>query len=197
MLNGQTAAALNHLLAAADWAREALRPSSGKVVAIDADLIGLRLAVLPDGFVVAADPALPADLHVVLSLATAARIAAGDTAARALVRTEGDEALARAVWHVATSLRWDAEEDLSRVTGDIVAHRFMRTLRGAADGARDAAVRLGEAAAEYVTEEGALSPPRAELEAFLGDVDALRDDVGRLESRLARLERTLAGSSAK
>lgn len=44
-------------------------------------------------------------------------------------------------------------------------------------------------AAEYLTEESRDVVPRAELEAFYDDVDALRDDVERLAAKLARLRR--------
>ena len=51
------------------------------------------------------------------------------------------------------------------------------------------AVNLAETAAEYVTEESRDVVPRAELEAFHDDVDALRDDVERIAAKLARLRR--------
>ena len=44
-----------------------------------------------------------------------------------------------------------------------------------------------EVAAEYLTEESRDVVPKAELEAFHDDVDALRDDVERMAARVARL----------
>ena len=44
----------------------------------------------------------------------------------------------------------------------------------------------------YVTEESRDVVPRAELDAFLDDVDALRDDAARLAARVSRLQKRMA-----
>ena len=60
--------------------------------------------------------------------------------------------------------------------------------------ARVAGRNLAESAAEYVTEESRDVVPRAELEAFHDDVDALRDDVERIAAKIARLQRGMPGN---
>lgn len=189
MLNRQAAAAVNHLLEPATWARKALEPFAGAIVAIELGPARLRLAIGPDGMVSAATGADTASLTLSLDLLTAARIVAGDVSARSGVRTQGDDELARATWHVASNLQWDYEDDLSRVTGDVLAHRIGEWLRSAGRASRDSALRAGLAASEYLTEEGRMTPPQAELNAFAEDVDALRDAVARLEQRIAALGR--------
>jgi ubiquinone biosynthesis protein UbiJ len=57
--------------------------------------------------------------------------------------------------------------------------------------ARDSGPRVAQAAVEYLTEESRLSPPCAEIDAFLGDVDLLRDAVERMEQRIELMERGL------
>jgi ubiquinone biosynthesis protein UbiJ len=85
------------------------------------------------------------------------------------------------------NVSWDVEEDLSRVVGDIAAHRIVSTARALDGWARDAALRVAQGAAEYWTEESPLIASRVKVEGFVREVSELRDAVDRLEKRLERL----------
>lgn len=188
MLTRGAAGAINHLLAQAQWARDALRPHAGRAVRIVVAPVTLDLFVTATGEVAEASEDSEPDLTICLSPFTALRLGTGDESVRADVRVEGDDEFARAVWHVATNLRWDAEEDLSRVFGDIVAHRLADGARRGVAAGRDSVGRAGLALGEYLTEEGTLSPPRQQIAAFAADVDAARERADRLEARLRALE---------
>lgn len=183
------AAAVNHVLAPADWAREALRQHAGAIAVFELPPLVLALAVMPDGQVAAAAQEAEPDVRIALTPGAAVRLAVGDASASQLARLEGDAAFGATLRHLFQNLRWDFEEDLSRFTGDIAAHRLSLLLRALARAPREAAGRMGAAAAEYATEEARVLPPRAEIEAWLAEVDRLRDDAARLEARLQRLER--------
>ena len=49
---------------------------------------------------------------------------------------------------------------------------------------------------EYLVEESALAPSRAEVDEFATRVDDLRDDVARLEKRVQRLAARRAGDGS-
>ena len=103
------------------------------------------------------------------------------------VDVQGDAKLAAEILVLARHLRWDAEEDLSRLVGDVAAHRLAEAGRAFAAWHLDAAQRLAAALADYVTEEKQLLARRADL-ADLGDsVARLRDAVARLDKRVERL----------
>lgn len=182
------AAALNHLLAPADWAREALRGHAGQVVLLVFPPLEVALAVTPGGCAAPAPLKAEADLRIELPPAAALRALGGGDSLSALSRIDGDAAFGATLRHLAHNLRWDFEEDLSRLVGDVAAHRGAALLRSLAHLPRETAGRLGAAGAEFVTEEARLLPPRAEVQAWMSEVDRLRDHVARLEARLARLE---------
>ena len=108
-------------------------------------------------------------------------------AARSRIRVEGDRELALALAQVLAMTEWDAEELLSRLLGDVAAHRIMRVWHGRQDVSRDRWQRLAESVGEYIQYEGRWIVARPTLDGFNRDVDVLRDDVERLEKRIQRL----------
>lgn len=127
------------------------------------------------------------DVTVRLTPGVMLRLAARDASARNDIAVEGDPQLAVALNHVTRNLRWDVEQDLSRVFGDIAAHRMVETGRKLDHWGRQGADNLARSFAEYWTEERPLIAARADIEQFIREVDTLRDDLARLEKRIERL----------
>jgi len=178
--------ALNHLLEAEPWARARLAPFAGGTVEVRSPpLPPLRFVILPGGKLEAggADPALTVTLkpEALFSLARGP-----EHFARALEVT-GDPGLASEVLALAQHLRWDVEEDLSRIFGDVAAHRLAEAGRAFAGWHRDAARRLVESLADYAVDEKRVLMARQEVEGFADAVARLRDAVERLEKRVRRL----------
>lgn len=180
-----------HLLRPAQWARSRLCEHAGKQVRVDLLLapapVVLRIA--SDGYLEHGEPDATPDLVVKLTPAAAARWLTDREAAWREARVEGDMELAAAVSHVMSNLRWDYEEDLSKVVGDVAAHRFASGARRLSAWPAEAADSLARALAEYLSEERhALATPLA-VEEFTAEVDELRDAVERLDKRIDRLAR--------
>lgn len=188
MLSPVAARVVNRLLAADEPARTALVAHVGQTAAFTIPPVQIVLSVMGDGTVTPANADAKPDLRIRLTVPSALRVLAGDMAAAEIADVDGDAAFAATVRRLVGQRRWDLEEGLSRVVGDIAAHRIANTGRSANLWGRDAAVRLSRGAAEYVTEEARILPPRAEVESWFDDVDQLRDAVERLEKRLALLE---------
>ena len=177
---------LNRLLDAAPWARLRLAPFAGETVELRAPLLPtLRLRILAGGTVEpgGAEPGLTMTLKPGLLAA----LARGEEHAMRSVDVQGDAKLAAEVLVLARHLRWDAEEDLSRLVGDVAAHRLADAGRAFAAWHLDAAQRLTAAVADYVTEEKQLLARRADLAALGDSVARLRDAVARLDKRVERL----------
>jgi len=182
------AAGLNRLLASEAWARARLAPFAGETVEFALPPFpAVRLAIEADGRVQpAAREAAPSLLVRLRPDAAAAFLRSEDHFMRA-IDVSGNAKLASEVLVLVRHLRWDVEEDLSRVVGDVAAHRIVGGLRALAHWQRDAFARLADSTMEYVIEERRMLVSRGEFETHVAALSRLRDDLARLEQRLRRL----------
>jgi ubiquinone biosynthesis protein UbiJ len=186
MFDSLAARPLNHLLARNGWALARLRPFAGKCARFECAPFMLTLSVRSDGQVEPASQDAP-DVTVRFSPGIAMRLAARDEAAWKEVAVSGDTEFAEALDYVCRNLRWDAEEDLARVFGDIVAHRMLQTGETLRQWGAQAGDNLARSFVEYWTEEQPLIARASDVEKFNRDVDRLRDDLARLEKRVENL----------
>ncbi len=180
-------AAINHLLGQASWAREKLMPFAGHAAQIKLPPFEAAFLITPDGSIAA--PAPDAELEVAISLPTATPLLAlqGKETVMRAARIEGSAEFAQALGFVIRNLRWDAEEDLSRLVGDVAAHRLVKGGKEFINWQQQAAQNVAANLAEFFTEEQPLIAKQGDIAAFSADIDRLRDDVARLEKRLALL----------
>jgi len=189
MISRGAVAGLNHLLGQQPWAAERLAAFAGRSVEFRCPpLPELRFRILETGLL--EEAAADADAELVITLKPAALpllLARDETVLRQII-IEGSAELASTVQYLFRHLTWDVEEDLSRLLGDVIAHRIVTDGKAFAAWQREGASRLAENLAEYWVEERPLLARPLDVEKFCRDVDALRDDVARLEKRLERLE---------
>lgn len=188
MLERSVIAILSRLVEREAWARERLAPFAGKVARLRlAPLPDLAIEILEAGYVGPAHEAAEPAVTLTLSPAAVPLLFVRPDAAMRDVRVEGDADLAKAIDFLFRNLRWDVEEDLSRIVGDVAAHRMAGAARSLAAWQREAAERLGQNVAEYLKEEGGLLVYPYEVEQFGREVEGLRDSVERLEKRVERI----------
>lgn len=150
-----------------------------------APLPAVRLTIEEDGSL--APGGASAGLVVRIRPAVLAGLARGEEHALRSVDVSGNARLASEVMLLVRHLRWDFEEDLSRLFGDVAAHRLAEAARGLAAWHVDVARRLSAALADYATDERRLLVRRDELAALGADVSRLRDALERLDKRIDRL----------
>lgn len=182
------ARAVNHVLRSAPLAMERLRKHAGRTAEFRVGPVRFALTVQTTGEVAPAVSAAAHDLRVRVSPFLVPRLALGEEAAFREIEMDGDMELAQEISFLARNLTWDYEEDLSRVVGDIAAHRLAEGARSVSRWGREAAVRSAQGAAEYWTEEAPLIASRVKVEGFVRDVSELRDAVERLEKRVEQRE---------
>ena len=178
---------LNQLLASEAWARQRLAPFAGETVELRAPpLPTLRLRILEGGTVEAGGA--EAGLTMTLKPELLVALARGEEHALRSVDVQGNATLAAEILMLTRHLRWDVEEELSQVLGDVVAHRLAGAARAFAAWHLDAAQRVTGALVDYATEERKVLVRRAEFEALSEPLARLRDAIARLDKRLERLE---------
>ncbi len=163
----------NHVLDGAAWARERLARYAGRTLELRAPLLpSLTVTITAQGRLEAGGTEPPS--------------AFVDLGPR--IRTSGEPQLAAELEALSRTLRWDVEEDLSRVLGDVVAHRVAEAGRAFRRWQGDAAARLGEALGAYASDEARLVVRRPDLEAFAASLAQLERALEELEQRVGRLD---------
>ncbi len=179
--------ALNRLLAAEPWARARLAPFAGETIELrNPPFPALRFGILAGGSVEpgGGEPALT----VTLGPGAIISLARGPEHFLRSLQVTGDAKLAAEVLILARHLRWDAEEALSSVVGDVAAHRVAQAGRAFAAWQADALRRLVQSLSDYAVDETRILLPQADQDAFAAALARLRDAVERLEKRVERLE---------
>ena len=182
---------LQHLTNQNNWSRPLMQPFVGKVVRFDFTLIKANLLILEDGsLAIAGEASLPeANIHVPPSLAL--RLLANDKNAKMQIKIDGDTQLATEISKVLQNMRWDMEEDLSKLTGDIAAHKIGEITRKTLSEAKKQSINLAEMLSEYWQEEQPLLAKKRHVEQFNTQVDTIKSDVARFEKKLNKLAKSL------
>lgn len=193
--------ALNALLQREDWARERLARHAGKTVRFALGGFTLGLTIDSEGLAAEADAAVVPDvtLTVAPEKLPLPRLGAGGEAPDFAEATHisGDAALAQVVADLSKQLRWDPEDSLARLVGDIPALRIAGGLRAAAGGARQAGQRLAENVSEYLAEENGMLLGRPALDQWRLDLAELNARADALARSAAALQTRLASAAAK
>ena len=174
--------AWNHVLEQADWATKKLQPFAGRRVRVAMPPLTFAFAIEANGLL-AASEGTP-DLVVELPAATPLLALQGNEQVMKAARIEGPADLADALSFVMRHLRWDAEEDLSKVVGDIAARRAMQFVSTFAGWQRQAARNLAENVGEYLVHENPTLVSAADNVALTKDLAELRNRLDRLETRI-------------
>lgn len=179
--------ALNHLLTQSGWALQRLSKFAGKTARFNIVPFSFLYTVNDDGTVCLAGDDASADAVCTIPPSLLPRLALKDEAAFSQIQTSGDASLLTEIFYLSRNLRWDAAEDISRLTGDIAAERIVQLTDTAQQQIRSSALSLSQAFAEYWTEERPLVAKSGHISQFVQQVDKLRDDVARLEQRINHL----------
>lgn len=131
---------LNHVLMQEKEAQDRLARKKGSVLHIRWGLFALDLRITPAGLLDLASTAAKPDLLIAVAVDSPLTLLESTLAGKPPpVKIEGDVQLAAELGWLAENLRWDFEEDLSRVVGDIPAHAMA-----------DAARRAGQAVQSFL-----------------------------------------------
>jgi ubiquinone biosynthesis protein UbiJ len=117
---------LNHVLSQEPAAIERLRRQQGRCVQVSWRQLSLQWTVTPAGLLERSDTSQTPDLRVHVNEESPINLLQGlRTGQKPTMRVEGDVMLAAELNWLVDHVRWDAEEDLSRLVGDAWAHKLV------------------------------------------------------------------------
>lgn len=190
------ASVFNHLLAQNAWATHRLARVAGQSFRIVTPPLALTFTIDEQGLVYAAAGSA-AQATLTLTPDALLRYLATTPRDADLIRIEGDAAFGAELRAIFSQLSWEAEEDLSRFFGDVIAHRLAGTARDLWAWRKQTALNFAHAAAEYLTEEQPLIAKPRHLKTFAQDVDTLHNAVMALEQRIGKLNADRATQAMK
>jgi ubiquinone biosynthesis protein UbiJ len=103
------------------------------------------------------------------------------------VEISGDVETGQAFKAVLDAIDIDWEEQLSQLTGDVLAHQLGNAARHTGRWLDHARLTLEQNLSEYLQEELGVVPTRIEIENLIEDIGRLGMDAERLEARVRRL----------
>lgn len=195
MFKQLSTALLQHLIAQNNWAMPMLKPHAGKSAELNGILFKTGLVILENGSLAAAGESRSPDAVITIPPSVLPRLLAKDEAAKQQIKIEGDTGLATALARVFSEMRWDYEDDISKLIGDVAAHRTGTLLQNTANTFKASLINLAEMLTEYWQEETPMLAKKRHVEQFNSEVDQLRADTERLQKRIEKLAATSGLSS--
>ncbi len=174
------------------WTAPLLQPHAHKQVLLDFKVAQTMLTILNDGTLAVAGDAAQADATIHLPPSLAMRLLRKDPLAHSLIKIDGDTTLGMEVGKILAAVRWDIEDDLRKVVGDIAAYQVVQMSQEKLHRWQSQAKNLSEMLVEYWQEEQPILAKKTRIEQFNRSVDQLREDTDRLQQRVDKL---LAASS--
>jgi ubiquinone biosynthesis protein UbiJ len=137
---------LNHVLMQESSALDRLRRQQGRQVQWRWRDLDLRVTITPAGLLERGDSTATPDLVLILNETSPVEVARTVLQGqRPALRIEGDVQLAADINWLVDHVRWDPEEDLARLIGDVPAHRLASAGRRTAEALRDFVLRRARA----------------------------------------------------
>lgn len=196
MLKSISTRALQHLISQNSWANAMLQPFAGKSVQFNISLMSSTVVILENGSLAIAGATNTPDATVTIPISLLPRLISKDESVKMHINIEGDTHLAAELAKVFANMRWDYEDDLSKVLGDIPANKIGEFSRKTVNAVKETTTNLAEMLSEYWQEEKPMIAKKRHIETFNEQVDTLRADTARFEKKLQKLTQKLNSNSA-
>ena len=197
---------INHVLAGEPWASAELAKHAGKAIALEMPFGRFAVQINNNGLLDAvrhSDPSAQNPDEEVLSPVRTALVLTISSQALATLLTSsgpirenafksvtiaGDADLAQLLGRLAGQLRWEYEEDLSKLIGDAPAHFAVAQGKKIVSAGKAASRDLLENAVEYLSEEKKVLLNQRDFAIHKNQLMELRDAVERLDKRIKLLQ---------
>ena len=181
---------INHVLRSERWPCKRLQSFTGQTACIQIPpLVALKILIDAEGEAQQVDNSFCADTTITLSPFILPRILAREVTAFEQIKIIGNKFFAEELINIGKKINFSMifEHDLSKVIGDIPAHRVVNTGEHLIQRQTENFDRISQALVEYWTEENIFLTKRTTINQFIQEVSNLQLNIERLEQRLDRL----------
>ena len=189
---GAACRGINHVLGTEPWASAELAKHAGKTILLQLPLGQLGFEISSTGYLGALKEVDNPSLTLEVSSKALGDLAASSGSLREqafkAVKLIGDADLAQLIGHLAGQLRWEYEEDLARLVGDVPANFAVRQGKKFVSASRSAVSDLLDNVVEYVSEERKVLLNKRDFVVHKSELNDLRESIDRIEKRIQLLE---------
>ena len=188
MFSSIALAPINHIILSESWAIKLLQSHIGKTVKISIlPLINIAFTVQESGEISIAHNKDKIDTTATLTFSILSRLLIQDEEAYSEISISGDRAFAEELFYIGKNIRWDLEQDLSQIMGDILAYRIVQTGNEVKNWCKGTSQNLNKAIEEYWLEEQPLLVRSSNSKEFVEEVNKLWKETEQLEIRLEKI----------
>ncbi len=174
-----------------------LTPLAGKVIAINITPFNETIYLCPSEKIIQFMDVTHDSVDTTLtgSLSALGLMGLSNTPARSFfsgdVSITGDLAVGQQFQQLFAKLDIDLEEQVSHLTGDVVAHKIGNFFKHAHNWHQESINSIKLNVSEFLQDESKDLPPEPEVNIFTQQVDKLTEDMDRTEAKIQRLNQAL------
>jgi len=181
--------ALNHLIEQEQWAHDLLLPREGQSISITLPIGEFQLGIQEGMFVNASDSTnLPSVILSIPQEAIWTFLKDGKSGAMKFVKISGDIDFAADLNRLAADLKWEVEEDLSKLVGDATARRVVLESQKMVHQTQLAMNDLKVGIRDYLVYEKNILVDSQQMNDFKSELRLLRDQIDRAEKKVNQLQ---------
>ena len=180
--------AINHLIEQERWAHELLLPREGQSISIALPIGDFQISI-QEGMFVNGGNTNPSSVNLVITQeAIWTFLKEGKSGAMKFVKISGDIDFAADLNRLAADLKWEVEEDLSKLVGDAPARRVVLESQKMVHQTQLAMTDLKGGIRDYLVYEKNILVDSQQMNDFKSELRLLRDQIDRAEKKVNQLE---------
>lgn len=176
---------LNHVLSQNDWMSTRLKKFHNKTILIKISELSMYFSVNKKGLLEYIGQVKNPDASISMPIKSLINQILHKE--NKDITIKGDIDLAREVSEILKKIKWDVEEDLSKIIGDVAANRVGILGEKVFNESKKITISIAEAFKEYWEEEKPLIAKKNRVHQFLAEIDNISEDVERIEAKINSL----------
>ena len=177
---------LNHVLLQNDWMSSRLKRFYNKTIHIKISELSLFFKVNKEGLLEHISQVKDSDASISMPIKSLVnQIIYKENKG---ITIKGDIDLAKEASEILKKIKWDVEDDLSKIIGDVAANRLGIMGGKFLNDSKKVTISIAEAFKEYWEEEKPLIAKKTRVHQFLAEIDNISEDVERIEAKINNLE---------